>query len=722
MKLINKGIALVAAILITGVSYAEIKGKAMNWKEIDKQYTYENSDLGLTFDGKTPTIKLWAPLAEKVDLVLFDKKDQTKEICKIPMTKKSSGIWQITFTPENCSLSNVYGYFYQFELKNPNLPIKRILDPYARSMAAVTVSRDGSNAGESNDYIGKAAIINPSLHGKVNSIKQIKGFSKSVDAVIYEVHVRDFTSDPTISNELKHHFGTYKAFIEKLPYIKDLGVTHVQLLPVMAWYLGDETKMKERDSEWSAKSKIYNWGYDPHNYFSPDGAYSENPNDPALRIEELKELINAIHEAGMGVILDGVYTHMYKSDFLEDIVPNYYFFKDKKGNYIGAFGNNVATNRKMAEKLLVDSVKYWHEEYKIDGIRFDMMGDATYEVIQKAYDEAAKINPNTLFLGEGWRTFSGHIDSPELKGKAADQDWMNKTRDVGSFSDDIRNILKSGFGCEGEPRFITGGAQNIEKVFNNIKGQPNNFETLCPANVVQYIEAHDNLPLYDVIAQSIKKDPDKKDNEAEIHKRIRIGNAIVLTSQGIAFIHAGQEYGRTKQWFGEKRPEQKYHILKNKNGKEFKHPYFIYDSYNASDAINKFDWKKALNYRDCTTNTDTVAYTKGLIAIRQSTDAFRLGEKELINKNIRLIKANEIKETDLVIAYSCQGTKGDIYYVFINADSKVRGITLDTDLTNSSILADGEHAGIEKINFPKGVKLSKQTIIIDPLTVVIIKK
>lgn len=722
MKFLYAGIALVAASLMCGAACAKTKEKTMNWKEIDKLYAYDEDDLGLTFKGKTPTIKLWAPLAEKVDIVLFDKNDQKKEICKLPMKKSDGGIWKITLSEDVTKQENLYGCFYQFELKNRDMPSKRVLDPYARSMAAVTVSRDGSDAGESGDYVGKAAIINPELHGKVKPIKSINGFSKSVDAVIYEVHVRDFTSDPVIKDELKHKFGTFGAFIEKLPYIKALGVTHVQLLPVMAWYLGDETKMGERDSEWSAKSKIYNWGYDPHNYFSPDGAYSENPNDPSLRISELKELINSVHEAGMGVILDGVYTHMYKADFLEDIVPNYYFFKDSKGNYVGGFGNNVATNRKMAGKLLVDSVKYWHKEYKIDGIRFDMMGDATCDVIQKAYDEAAKINPNTLFLGEGWRTFAGHIDSPELKGKAADQDWMSKTENVGSFSDEFRNDLKSGFGCEGEPRFITGGAQNIEKLFKNIKGQPTNFVAKGPYNVVQYVEAHDNLPLYDVIAQSIKKDPETKDHDAEIHRRIRIGNALVLTSQGIAFLHAGQEYGRTKQWFGEKRPEQKYHILKKKKGEEFKHPYFIYDSYNASDAVNKFDWKKALNYRDFTTNTDTVAYTKGLIAIRQSSDAFRLGNKELIDKNVKLIKAPEIKDNDLFIAYSCEGTKGETFYVFINADSKERGLTLNVDLSKSSILADGENAGIEKIKFPKGVRLTPHSILIDPLTVVIIKK
>lgn len=188
-----------------------------------------------------------------------------------------------------------------------------MLDPYAKSMAVFTVDSSGA-AGPDGDMVGKAAIVDLS---KTNPAEvhpaDIEGYEKREDAVIYEVHIRDFTSDVSIESSLNgERWGSYDAFAKKLDYIKSMGVTHIQLLPVMAWYYGDETKMGERETAYSAQNNEYNWGYDPHSYFSPDGAYSENPADPEARIKELKGLIDAVHEAGMGVILDVVYTHMAK--------------------------------------------------------------------------------------------------------------------------------------------------------------------------------------------------------------------------------------------------------------------------------------------------------------------------------------------------------------------------------------------------------------------------
>jgi pullulanase len=693
---------------------------ATSWRMLDEMFAYDGNDLGATYKDGVAALKLWAPKASKVVANFFNKDNAAEQIGSVELTKGEKGVWSADVAPGDVNVTDLEGYFYQYEVTNDGVT-KKVLDPYAKSMAAFTVNTKGE-AGPDGDTIGKAAIVDMSETDPEDfDHAKIKGYEKREDAVIYEVHVRDFTSDPSIEGDLDARWGSYNAFKDKLEYIKKLGVTHVQLLPVMAWYYGDETKMGQRELNYSAGGNEYNWGYDPHSYFSPDGAYSEDATDPELRVKELKQMIDAIHDAGMGVVLDVVYTHMAQASQLNDIVPNYYAFQDAQGNFLGGFGNNLATSHKMAEKLMVDSVKYWFEEYKIDGMRFDMMGDATYPSIQNAYDAAASVNPDALFIGEGWRTFAGHIAEPELAGMGADQDWMDKTDDVGVFSDEIRNELKSGFGSEGEPRFLTGGARDINTIFNNIKGQPGNTADDDPGDMVQYIAAHDNLPLHDVIAQSIKKDPSIPENELEIHKRIRIGNSLILTSQGTAFLHAGQEYGRTKQWKGEGVPEQKYHELTDEQGKSF--GYFIHDSYDSSDAINMFDWQKATNKKEYSVNTTTQAYTQGLIELRKSTNAFRLGEKELVDQNVKLLDLPEIKDSDLVIAYENVSTdKTGTYYVFVNADMKARTLTLgDLDFSKAKVLVDNDEAGKTPVSKPSGYKLTNGKLTLDPLTTVVIK-
>ncbi|GAK40554.1 pullulanase [Paenibacillus urinalis] len=702
------------------ITYAGISVKAeLHWSVIDELYAYKGNDLGATYSKKKVTFKLWAPTASSVKLNVYDKKDASVHIGSKELTLQEQGVWKTVVRPEEHGVKDLKNYFYQYEVVN-NGESRKVLDPYAKSMAAFQVDTSGA-AGQDGDVVGKAAIIDLSkTNPKGYNYAKIDGYKNREDAIIWELHVRDYTSDPSIQDDLTSRWGTYNALEDKLDYMKSLGVTHVQLLPVMAWYYGDETKMGNRELQYSAGGNEYNWGYDPHNYFSPDGAYSEDATNPELRVKELKNMIDAIHDAGMGVILDVVYTHMANADLLNDIVPNYYAWKDSNGAYVGGFGNNLATNHVMAEKLMVDSVKYWFDEYKIDGMRFDMMGDATSGSIQKAYDAAAKLNPNALFIGEGWRTFSGANADTELAGQGADQDWMDETNDVGVFSDEIRNELKSGFGSEGEPRFLTGGARDINLIMSNIKGQPTNTPADDPGDMVQYIEAHDNLPLYDVIAQSIKKDPSIPANDLEIHQRIRLGNLMVLTSQGTVFLHAGQEYGRTKQWHGEGLPEQKYHALSDETGKVF--GYFIHDSYDSSDAINKFDWDKALDSKKYPVNSVTREYTEGLIQLRKSTNAFRLGDESLVDKNVSLIKAPEMNSKDLIIAYKNKSTDNTgTYYVFVNADQTPRTLSLDTDLTKGTVVVDQDEAGVKAVSDKSGFELSKTSITLEPLTAVVIK-
>lgn len=667
---------------------------SLSWQVIDEEFAYDG-ELGAIYKKDRTTFRLWAPLASTVRLLLFANWDDQEPYLVKEMAQQDRGVWELAVE------GDLRGQFYQYQVVR-NGETKTVLDPYAKSMAAFT--DDGS------DPVGKGAIVDPSALGPELSFAQIEGYEKREDAIIWEIHVRDFTSDPRIETEAQ--FGTYKAFIEKLDYLKDLGVTHIQLLPVLNYYYGNELANGRRELGYSAQGNNYNWGYDPHNYFTPEGMYSEDPTDPELRIKELKELIHAIHERGMGVILDVVYNHTAKMEILEDIVPGYYHFMDAQGNPKSSYGGGrLGTTHVMTRKLILDSISYWVDEYKVDGFRFDLMGDMDAETIQMACNAAKALNPNILMLGEGWITYEGDDGDHRV---AADQRWMNQTNDVACFSDEIRNEVKSGFGCEGEPRFITGGKRNILMLFANIKGQPSNMTADAPGDVVQYIAAHDNLTLHDVIAYSIRKDPAVKKHQEEIQKRIRLGNTLILTSQGIAFLHAGQEYGRTKQWLADGVPEDKYTVVEG-----FKHPYFIHDSYDSTDAINMFDWSKVT---DDGIHRETMEYTKGLIALRRSTDAFRLGNQDLVNSNVQLIKSRDIAGVDTVIAYSCQATNGDTYYVFINADTKRRRIRIDEDLRDGIVLVDADEAGVTPITKVSGVRITARAITIDPLTAVIVRK
>lgn len=691
------------------------------WVELDARFYYDGDDLGAVYHNGAAVLKLWAPKADSVAVRFFDKADAEREVGRLALKRTERGVWCVEATPEALGTPDVRGYYYQYEVTHGETT-RRVLDPYAKSMAECRISPAGLPLGSDRDAVGKAAIIDLKATEPEGGLgfARIEGYHRREDAIIYETHVRDFTSDPSIEGELRARWGSFRAFIDKLDYIRSLGVTHIQLLPVMAWYYGDEAAMTARELHASTENNQYNWGYDPHNYFSPDGAYSENPRNPELRVKELKELIAAIHSAGMGVILDVVYTHIAKAWLLEDIVPGYYFYRNAQGELLGGFGSNLATNHKMAEKLMIDSVKYWFSEYKIDGMRWDMMGDATRDSVQRAYDAAASIHPNPLFIGEGWRTFSGHLGEPGLHGQGADQDWMSATDDVGVFSDEFRNELKSGFGSEGEPRFLTGGARHIGTLFRNLKAQPHNTPADSPGDMVQYLEAHDNLTLHDVIALTLRADPANPEAEQQIHRRIRLGHVLLFTAQGTVFMHAGQEYGRTKQWKENGAPSAHSHPFYNLQGDIA--GYFVHNSYDSSDAINMFDWRKATDAKLYPEHARTKAYTTGLIRLRKSTNAFRLGDMESVNRNMTFIHAPEIGEFDLVIGYRCQSTDGTgAYYVFVNADAQGRTLTLYEDLTCGEVLVDDDEAGPSAVSERSGFTLTPKSITLAPLTAVVIR-
>ena len=703
-----------------------------SWRLKDESYSYDGP-LGATLkeDGKRVDLTLWSPSADKVSVVVYDKKDPEKVVGTVALEKGEKGTWKQTLN-ENSGLgiSNYTGYYYHYQIERQGKTVL-VLDPYAKSLAAWNSDLAKTDAAHK---VAKAAFVDPAKLGPQDlTYGKIRNFKSREDAVIYEAHVRDFTSDPAIAKDLAKPFGTFEAFIEKLDYLKDLGVTHIQLLPVLSYYFVNELKNQERLSAYASSNSNYNWGYDPQNYFSLTGMYSSNPKNPEKRIAEFKNLINEIHKRGMGAILDVVYNHTSNVDIFEDIEPNYYHFMDADGTPRTSFGGGrLGTTHYMSKRVLVDSIKYLVETYKVDGFRFDMMGDHDAASIEEAYKAARALNPNLIMLGEGWRTYTGDENTPV---QPADQDWMKKTDTVAVFSDDIRNNLKSGYPNEGQPAFITGGKRDINTIFKNLIAQPTNFEADSPGDVIQYIAAHDNLTLFDIIAQSIKKDPSKAENYAEIHRRLRLGNLMVLTAQGTPFIHSGQEYGRTKQFLdpayktpvSEDKVPNKSHLLRDKDGKPFVYPYFIHDSYDSSDAVNKFDWTKATDGKAYPENVKSRDYMKGLIALRQSTDAFRLKSLQDIKERVHLITVpgqNGVEKEDVVIGYQITAPNGDVYAVFVNADDKVREFNLGTafaHLRKAEVLADENQAGPVGIAKPQGLEWTEKGLKLNALTAVVLR-
>ena len=703
-----------------------------SWRLKDESYSYDGP-LGATLkeDGKRVDLTLWSPSADKVSVVVYDKKDPEKVVGTVALEKGEKGTWKQTLDANSgLGISNYTGYYYHYQIERQGKTVL-VLDPYAKSLAAWNSDLAKTDAAHK---VAKAAFVDPSKLGPQDlTYGKIRNFKSREDAVIYEAHVRDFTSDPAIAKDLTKPFGTFEAFIEKLDYLKDLGVTHIQLLPVLSYYFVNELKNHERLSDYASSNSNYNWGYDPQNYFSLTGMYSSDPKNPEKRIAEFKNLINEIHKRGMGAILDVVYNHTANVDIFEDIEPNYYHFMDADGSPRTSFGGGrLGTTHYMSKRVLVDSIKYLVDTYKVDGFRFDMMGDHDAASIEEAYKAARALNPNLIMLGEGWRTYAGDENMPT---KPADQDWMKHTDTVAVFSDDIRNNLKSGYPNEGQPAFITGGKRDINTIFKNLIAQPTNFEADNPGDVIQYIAAHDNLTLFDIIAQSIKKDPSKAENYAEIHRRLRLGNLMVLTAQGTPFIHSGQEYGRTKQFLdpayknpvSEDKVPNKSHLLRDKDGNPFVYPYFIHDSYDSSDAVNKFDWTKATDKKAYPENVKSRDYMKGLIALRQSTDAFRLKSLQDIKERVHLITVpgkNGVEKEDVVIGYQITAPNGDVYAVFVNADDKAREFTLGTafaHLRKAEVLADENQAGPVGIAKPQGLEWTEKGLKLNALTAVVLR-
>ena len=553
---------------------------------------YDGDDLGVIWKVNEVNINVWSPTATDVSFQLYKAGNGGNPLKVIALKKQIKGNWTYKLA------GNWEGYYYTFKIKYKNTWLNEVPDPYAKAV--------GVNG-------NRGMIVNLE-----NTNPDLWAFDKSpelkyqTDAVIYELHVRDASIHPQSGIVNKGKFLGLTEVGTKSPmglptgldYIKNLGVTHVHLLPSFDFKSLDE----------SLSTPQYNWGYDPKNYNVPEGSYATNPFDGKVRINEFKKLIQSFHSNNIGVILDVVYNHTgdTENSIFNQLVPNYYYRQNSEGGFsnASACGNETASERPMFRKFMIESLLYWVNEYHIDGFRFDLMGIHDLKTMELIRDTLIKVKPDILLYGEGW-TAGG---SPLPDNKRAIKSNIQTLTGIAAFSDEIRDGLKGHVFTPSEKGFISGKHDLAESVRFGIVGgvfHPQiNYNKVNytkapwavePNQTVVYTSCHDNHTLWDRLEIA---NPTVSVQDRTSMQKLAIG--IVLTSQGISFLHAGCEFLRTK------------------NGVE--------NSYESPDAINQMDWVR----KDA--NSMVMDYVQKLIQLRKTHPAFRLGNAADIRQHITFSK------------------------------------------------------------------------------------
>ncbi|MEB9404465.1 type I pullulanase [Bacillus cereus] len=605
-------------------------GKVIRSEEFDNLFYYGGNDLGNTYTPQHTKFRLWAPTASEAKLVTY-KNWNDKIGAEINMQQGEKGTWTAELK------GNQKGLFYTYKVKIGDKWTEAV-DPYVR---AASVNGD------------KGAVVNlEETNPKKWKANKKPKFKNPEDAIIYELHVRDLSIQSESGIKQK---GKYLGVTEKgtkgpegvktgLDHIKDLGVTHVQFLPIFDYASVNEETLNEPQ---------YNWGYDPKNFNVPEGSYSTNPYEPTVRITELKQMVQTLHDNNLRVVMDVVYNHMYnaaESNF-HKLVPGYYYRYNEDGTFANGtgVGNDTASERKMMRKFMIDSVTYWAKEYNLDGFRFDLMGIHDYETMNEIRKAVNQIDPSIILHGEGW-----DLNTPLAAELKANQKNAEKMKGIAHFNDNIRDGLKGSVFEEKENGFINGKENMEDRIKKGITAgidyDTNSSTYQDPEQVLTYVEAHDNHTLWDKLELTNPGDSDEV--RTQMHK---LSSSILLTSQGIPFLHAGQEFMRTK--------------------------YGDHNSYKSPDSINQMDWLRRATFNN------EVDYMKGLIELRKKYSAFRMTSAEQIKTHVSFIDAP--KNT---VAYIIEGNKHEYFTVAHNANREAVEITLPSK-GPWKVLVDGKQAG-----------------------------
>lgn len=587
-----------ALLLIPFLTRAQVK-------RFDTYPVYNGNDLGLTYTPQQSRFRIWAPTAEKAELIVYKEGTGGDALHTFEMMKSKGGTWVAVLRGEH------KGRFYTFRIQAGGQWLNEVPDPYAKAV--------GVN--------GKRAMVIDLNDTDPDGWKVDKGpgLKNPTDAIIYELHIRDasIARNSGITNKGKFLGLTQKGTTNNdglatgLDHLKELGITHVHLLPFYDFLSVDETKLDQPQ---------YNWGYEPLNYNVPEGSYATDPYDGVTRIKETKELVKTFHANGLNVVMDVVYNHtmLTEDSYFNQLVPDYYYRQTSDGKFSNATacGNETASERPMMRKFMIESLKYWVNEYHIDGFRFDLMGVHDIETMNSIARELRKIKPGILLYGEGWTAGT----SPLPESKRALKKYAYKLDDIAVFSDDIRDGIKGSVFVNEEKGFASGRPGMEESIkfgivasckhpqvdYSNVNYSKAPYAK-DPSNTVTYAECHDNHILWDKLAISAHTA-----TEAERKQMHKLALSIVLTSQGISFLHAGTEFLRTKK------------------GNE--------NSYNAGDSINAIDWSLK------TKNKDVFDYVKALIKMRKEHPAFRMTTGKSVAEGIKFLKTNAG-----IVAYTING-------------------------------------------------------------------
>lgn len=637
-------------------------GQILNSNGFNSRYTYEGGDLGNTYTPQQTQFRVWAPTATSVDLVTYPSESSASAQGVVThMNPDVKGTWATT------AKGDLSGTIYNYRVVVGGVE-REAVDPYVRATTINGIHGVVVDLAKTNPKFWTSS--KPSFSGK------------STDAVIYELHIRDLSMDSS-SNIPTAHKGKYLALTDVktkstsgtptgVNAIKDLGVTHVELLPVFDFASVDES------------SPSFNWGYDPQNYNVPEGSYSSNPSNPQTRITELKSAVQALHDDKLRVMMDVVYNHVYNAaDFSEEkIVPGYFFRTNADGTLANGsgVGNDVASERPMVRKFIVDSVKYWASQYHFDGFRFDLMGLLDITTMQEIRKALNTIDPSILMIGEGWDM--GTLPASDR----ANQKNMASLAGIAVFNDELRDGIKGSVFDTADQGYVTGKPNQIDHVKVGIVGNIDYSNVITgrwtakdPTQSVNYVESHDNLTLFDKLTASVKVA-----SPAKIQALDRLSASIAFLAQGVPFMQAGQEF------------------LRSKNGDS--------NSYKSSDLINSLKWDLR------TKNSTTVNYYKGLIALRHAHPVFRMSSAALVKKNLTFLK-----EPNNVIGYSLIGNalkdSWSSVVVAHNPNSAPVKITLPTK-ADWKVVVQGSSAGTKVL----GTLKAAQSVMIQGESTLVLEK